>query len=484
MASHPADTMLSELDSSPRRVKKPSIVPVGLNFGPTSLSIAFFSEDSEYYTGVPCDELYRDVFGDSLYYKVQCYIDSSLFVCSSNSAEPSFTTHAKVPELVEAFSKHIKEAIGMGISSLDNNPALEFKLMAVTVPDHWGESARTLVANATKLAGHPLNGSHMIVPLSRAIQSTFQMSKYTEGTYLTLILDYNKTHLHLMLVEMCGTDCTMKREIYCDHLGEDQLHEATILGRAAVSSEQEGLTPNVAEGEPSDGLQTDEASNSSLSSSVSSASDLIFPMGPFHTSPLFQDTAPTIEQPTSVPDATTCSTSETPTSEIPTSETPIIDHDTIDNPEANYITIPDEFNGQRPVCHNKAAHFKPIIDTVSKIMLQIRALETGAASPIMRNDPLGDLKYALRNVHPGDLRDAVRNVKYIVIDGEASIPGLWDLRDAIKAKFINEEWITVEGNKRNCGAYGAALAARRQLQNPKHFGDWKDLPGYVPGKVR
>ena len=476
MTSHPADTMLSELDSSPRRVTKPSIVPVGLNFGPTSLSITFFSEDSEYYTGVPCDELYKDTFGDSLYYKVQDYIESGFFVCSSTAADPAFTSRAKVPELVETFSKHIKEAIGMGVWSLDNNPALDFKLMAVTVPDHWGESARTLVANATKLAGYPLDGSHMIIPLSRAIQSTFQMSRYTEGTYLTLILDYSKSELHLMLVEMCGTDCTMKREIHLHRLGEDELHKATILRRAAVSSEQESLTPNVAKGEPSDGLQSDEESNDSDSTSASSGSDLMFPFGDVDTGLCPQDSAPTIEQSICARDATNCSTSETP----------IIGHDTTRKPEANRTTVPDEFNGQRPVCHNQAAHFKPIIDIVSKFMIQVQAVEaqSGAADPFLANHPLSDLRSVVRNVRPGDLRDAVRNVKYIVIDGEASIPGLWDLRDAIKSKFVNEEWITVEGNKRDCGAYGAALAARRQLQNPKHFGDWKDLPGYVPGRGR
>ena len=462
MTAHSADTWLSGLDYPHRCIGMPSIIPVGLNFGPTSLSITFFFDQSEYYTGVPCDELYRGFFQDSLEKKVQCNLECSLSVCSSTSADPSVTSDAKFSDLVETFSQHIKAAIGMGEWSLDNDPALDFKLMAVTVPDHWGEAARTLVATAAKFAGYPLDGSYMIIPLSRAIQSTFQMSRYTEGKYLTLLLDYNKSYLHLMLVEMCGTGCIMKRQIYFPHLGEDELHKATIQG-SAVASKQESPTHNVAKGEPSDGLKFDEASNSSHSTNISSGSDLIFPIGDIHTNCFSQDSAPSNEQPTCVRYPTDCSTSDTP----------IIDHHTSCKSDTNRTTVPDEFNGERPICHNKAAHFKPIIDTVSKFMIQMRATEilNAAGKPMMPKIPLSDLS------------QAVRNVKYIVIDGEASIPGLWDLRDAIKAKFVNEKWITVEGDKRDCGAYGAALAARRQFQNPKHLGDWKDLPGYVPGRV-
>ena len=457
--------MLFDLHSPPRRVKKRSVVPVGLNFGPTSLSITFFSKTSEYYTGVPCSELYKGFFQDSLGEGVQCNLESNLIICSSTSADPAITSDSKDSELVETFSKHIKSAIAMAIWSLDNNPGLRFKLMAVTVPDYWGESARTLVANATKLAGHPLDGSSMIIPLSRAIQSTFEMSRYTEGRYLTLILDYNKSYLHLMLVEMCGTSCMMKRQIYFPHLGEDELHKVTVLGNA-VASEQGNTTQNVAKGEPSNGLQLDEGSDSSHSTTVSSANDLIFPIGDVHTSPLSQDGAPSIEQPTCERFPTTCSTSETPMS-----EPSIINHDTRCKSSAKYTMIPDEFTTQRPICHNKAAHFAPIISTVTTFMLQTHSTETLTASdqePVTPTPQLSDL---------------VRNVKYIVIDGEASIPGLWDLRDALKAQFVHETWLTVEGNKRDCGAYGAALVGRRQLQNPKHYGDWKDLPGYVPGMV-
>ena len=289
----------------------------------------------------------------------------------------------------------------MGVWALDDNPALNYKLMAVTVPNHWDRSARTHVATAIKLAGQPLDGSHMIIPLSRAIQSAFQMIRYTEGQYLTLLLDYNKSYLHIILVEMCRTGCTVKRQVCFPHLGEDELHKAPILG-STVASERESLTHNVVNGEPSDDLQNDGKS------------------------------------------------------------------------KYNTTVVPDKFITQRPICNNKVAHFKFIIDAVSEFMIQM--IVPKASSPAVN--------FPVPSCSASELRHAVRDVRYVVIDGEASIPGLWDLRDAIKSKFINEEWINVEGDKRDCGAYGAALAETRQLQNPKHVGDWKDLPGYVPERLR
>lgn len=260
---------------------------------------------------------------------MQCNLECAPSERLSTSAVSSFTSHEEVIEPVEALSGHIKSAINMGSWALDNNPTLDFKLMAVTVPNHWDGSARTHVATGTKLAGQPLDGSYMIIPLSRAIQLAFQMSRCTEGKYLTLLLEYNKSYLHMILLEICGTGCIVKRQVYFPHLGEDKLHKA----------------PNC--------LQNDGKSKD------------------------------------------------------------------------NSTVVPNRFIAKRPICNNKAAHFKPIIDTVSEFMIRITVPKTSSPT-------------------------------------------------------VNEEWINVKGDKRDCGAYGATLVARRQLQNPKHLGDWKDLPGYVP----
>lgn len=430
-----ADSVPSHLNMTRRQAKKPVVVPVGLNFGPTQLSITFFTEKSDYYTGVPCDEVYKTFFQAALSQEVQSTFErrhsNGLFTSAVSSSMSSEDTTG----LVETMSRHIKSAISMGISALDHNPALDFKLMAVTVPDHWGVSARTHVATASKLAGHPLDGSHMIISLSRATQIAFEMSRYTEGRYLTLLLDYNKSYLHLMLVAMCGTDCVMKGQVYCPHLGEDELHKAPVLGSAVVP-DQGSATHNVVNRAPSDGVKSDDESTSSSSTNESSSSDLMFPVSDVHTSNFSAENTRRNDQ-------------------------PIDKHPTAKEKTTGSNAVPDEFfKITAPICHNQAAHFKPILNAVHELLDQMTAPATG------------------------HLKHAFCDVKYIVVDGEASIPGLWDLRDAIKSEFVKEEWIQVEGNKRDCGAYGAAVIARQQLQNPKHMDNWKSLPGYVPGRLR
>ena len=331
--------------TDPLDAENRDVVLVGLNFGPTFLSNVFFIDKDEYYTGIPCDEIYKSFWQDAL------------------KKEGHLKYHPN--ELVETLSRHIKGAVKMGVWALDNNPTLEFKVMAITVPDHWETPTRTCTATAMRLAGHPLDGQHMIISASRATGLALRMNRYIKDKYLVLLLDYNKSYLHVTLVEMCGTCCTVKSQVFFPHFGEDELHKESA-------------------GPPSDGKSMD-----------------------------------------------------------------------------NSIIVPDKFTSQRPICNNKAAHFKPIINTVSEFILRIAASKTSSQTVTL------------------PLRDAVRDVRYIVINGEASIAGRGDLCDVIKRMFVNEEWVKV-GHKQDCGAYGATLMARQQWQNPKHLGDWKDLPEYVP----
>lgn len=446
-----AESRLSHLDIPSPDAQNPVVVPVGLNFGPIWLSITFFIDQDEFYTGIPCDDFYQGFFQCLLRKEVQCGFYDRSSERHSTSAVPYYTSQEKAMQLVETISEHIESAIRMGASALDNNPALIFTVMAVTVPNHWGEAARRHVATASRLAGYPLDGSHMIIPLSRAIQSAFQLNRVNENKYLTLLIDYNKAYLHLMLVEMCPKACEMKGQVYFTRLGEDELHKSSISG-SAVISDQESLTQNVVSGKPIDGSQNVAEGTSILSTRDSSSDDLIFPISDVYTGGL-----PIRERLTSNSSTTRPSSINAPSS---------------DNSE-KIAAVPDEFYAQRPVCHNQATHFKPILDAVSKFMLVMTAPEAPKTSNLASDMPK-------RSYKVGEVRDAIRDVKYIVIDGEASIPGLTDLKKLIEQSFANGDWITVLGTKRDCGAYGAALAARRQLENPKHVGDWKDLPGYGP----
>ena len=428
MTDHSLCPMPSHPDIARRTTKNPSVVPVGLNFGPTQLSISFFLGQHEYYTGVPGGVLYQSFYQDVLFKEVQCDLEHRPTEDLSISV-PSFTGQKGVENLVQLFSDLIKSAIHMGISTFDNDPALKFKLMAITVPDHWNESTRTYVATASQLAGHPLDGSHMIISLPRAIQLSHQMRKYTEGIYKTLILDYNKSHLHLMLVEMYGTQCDVIGRGYLQHLGEDELHKAPVLDN--------GIAVSVT-GKPAITLQD---------------------IGTFTTNLSINDN-PAINLTRADSSTKDISNSESPSSD-PTHTHSATSGAEAGNPQAYNPPPPDEFYTQRPVCHNQKAHFKPIVDAASLFMIGSKRREL----------PL--------EITADMIKYAFQDVKYIIIDGEASIPGLWDLRDAMESMPIeNDGWTVIEGDKRDCGAYGAARAAWQQMQNPKHLGDWTGLPGY------
>ena len=325
----------------------------------------------------------------------------------------------------------------MGIAALDYNPALKFKVMAIAVPDHWGNTARGYVATAAQIAGYPLDGSHMILPLSRAVQLSYSLQRCTEGKYFTLLLDFHGSHLHLMLVEMCGTECVMKGQAYFPHLGQDRLPKSSVLAIADSSDKQ-----------PSDDLNRIYNWTGELSLS----------------------------------DSNTGAHSDLPTSDVPASHGPDnystsdhspIDESTGDNNDEDSATVPEESISQRTLGHNEAARFKPILDTLSKFMILMTTPE--ASSP--EKEP-GSLSHTA-----SDVIHAVKDVRYILVDGEASHPGPPELSNAIKAKFVNETWIDVK-QQLDSGAYGATLAAIRQWENPQHVGDWRDLPSSpVSGKT-
>ncbi|CAF9935371.1 hypothetical protein IMSHALPRED_010203 [Imshaugia aleurites] len=398
MATHSKEPSLTRSVPSLGDPQNPLVVPMGLNFGPTSVSTWFFVGDRTCNTGVPCDELYQSFFQDALSKTVQCNFASRPSEGLSTSAISSFINPNKTVQLTEAFANYIKSTARMGITAFDSNPGLNFKVMAITVPDHWDAAARRQVELAAELAGYPLDGPDMIITLSQAIHSTYRLDERTEGRYLFLILDYNKSYLHIMLVQVDGRSCDMKGQAYFPHLGEDRLHKAPIKGDAVAS----GPEP--------------------LSSKSSSDSD---------NGTIFEED------------------NEEPNPEsAPKNE-----------PTDSHAAIPDEICADRPVCHNQTAHFKPIIETLLQFMALMRKQE--APSSPGESPELID--------SPGNANHPMRGVKYIVVDGEASVQGMRDLRDVLKESFVDEESITVEGRWRDCGAYGAALTAQRLLHSPQHL---------------
>lgn len=467
MAPNASDPTPSGLDITHTDTKIPLTVPVGLDFGPTSVSVTFFINEREFHTGVPCSELYQSFFRENLSNWVQCNLKSRPGRNLAYSAPSPFIDSEKATELLETLAGYIISALHMGISALDHYPALRFKLMAVTVPDNWDRFARTLVATAARLAGHPLDSSKMILPQCRATQVAFQMSRYNKGKYLTLLLHYNRSYLHMALVEMWGESLEMKGQVYIPRFGEDELHKAPVSA-STVNAGLESAKHNSVDVNPVDGVQNNEPFNKSHCSSDFIASNH-HPCDDHHlASDLATVSQDNDDKPDRVPlveDNHVCHDATRDHYPIDLPTTAVLDRDNA--PKS------DEFFHDRTVCHNKAAHFKPAVKAVQKFLVWMAAPESSTPAK-----ELLTMRYT-----NGDVRNAVRDVKYIVVDGEASIAGLRDFRDAIKKRFGAEGWMKVETSTRNCGAYGAALAAKQQLQNPKHLGDWKDLPQYTPRKA-
>ena len=355
---------------------------------------------------------------------MQSHLDS---VDSFQSAAPLVPTEARSEELVRAFARHIKEARGMGVSALDYNPLLNFKVMAITVPEHWDVSARTMVAKAAQLAGQPLESSSMILKLPQAVTSTYRIGKDTTGRCLTVLVLYHKTHLHLMLVQMSKDGFVVEGQVYLAHLGEDAILRSSVASSAAGPGNK-NLKKN--------------------SNGRSSSREELYPLT--ETS-LTEDDAN--DGPTPETLASKDSASKEPFPEAPCPEELIPEPSTSAHP-AHDDTEPPKYRGD----------LRPIQEALRKFLIFMTLSRTP--------DLLKEL--------PEILKYAVSDVGCIVVDGEANPRGKMALCAAIQEMFADMDWLSVKGNIHDCGAYGASVAAQMQLQNPKHLGNWRELPGYLP----
>lgn len=408
--------------------KNATVVPVGLDFGPTWISTCFSiisTEESEekYWTGYPCGQVYKDFYQEALDKKVQTHLE---YEESSQSAVPLVPTEERELELIQVFARHIEEARLMGVWALDKNPMLNFKVMAISVPDHWDVSARTVVAKAARLAGQPLDSSHMILDLPQAVLSAYRMREDTASRHLMVLVHYHETYLHLMLVRMSGTGSAVKGQVYLPDLGEDAILKASDVGSRVDFTEE-----NLNEQSPGD--------------STSSGKPTEKPLTEASPTEDYSDKEIALENPTpeeSTPEQITPG---------PSTSTHQAHNDTAASEDID--TEPPKYSGD----------LQPIQEALRKFVILIILSNT----PNLPREPRLMLKYA------------VSDVKYIVVDGEASVKGRRALSTAIEEMFADMDWLSVEGNIHDCGAYGANIAALMQVGNPKHLDDWKDLPGYL-----
>lgn len=121
--------------------------------------------------------------------------------------------------------------------ALDKKLVLNFKVMAITFPNHKNASARTIGANAARTAGQPLDGSYMMLEQPQAARSTYQLYKITNGADFVLVAHYPKFYLHLLLSAMCGICCRGQVRVYMP------LRCPDLLSSQPQTTQNRGPTP-------------------------------------------------------------------------------------------------------------------------------------------------------------------------------------------------------------------------------------------------
>lgn len=366
--------------------------------------------------------MYKDFYKETLSKKVQGHLN---FEGLPPTAEPLVPTKERASELVEAFRLHIEGAIKLGVWALDKNPKLNFKVMAITVPDHWDASARTVVAQAARNAKQPLDSSYMILKFPRAVQMAYEMHKHVSGRFLTLLIHYHKSYLHLMLLEMFENICVMKGQVRLPHLGEDDI-------KASAGS---NTTPE----KPS----CDDLAGGQLVSDQSFSEDDTYE-NPLQRRSLAEGTEVYLNEDRINDDLSL---------ESSTSTHPAYD----DTASSNYLYT------EPPVYRYPPVDLEPIRAAIKKLI--------NLVTPTNASTPDGE-----SSLH---LKLGITDIAYVVIDGDVTPKGQAVLHTAIEEMFVETEDISVVAWISDCGARGAELAARRQFQNPKHLGNWKELPGYL-----
>ena len=404
-----------------------TVVPVGLEFGPSWITTVFSIKEGpgEYFTGYPCGQVYRDFYQEALRQKVQQHLRFREFL---QPCAPLVATEERAAELVEVFAREIDNARRMGVRAMDNDPKFDFKVLAITVPDHWDTSARTVVARAAELAGQNLDGSHMMLKYPRAVQSAYAMARNSEGEYLTLLVHHNKTYLHLMLVRMCDTDCVMQGEVCLPQLGEEALLSAVAHDKEDDKEGLESMDPE------------NEASSDEPTSTKTTDKD-----------------KETLKE-TDREDKTSNEATSTKTTEYKLhEEEPDNDRNAPKFPVGTAVVISSDDNHiKRPAHQDPHIDWKPIQDSIKEFLILMTEPNTSSAPPPSQQP----------------LKDAARNLKHIFTGGEASMSFQNAIETGVEELFADMDWIKIhKGSMGYCGARGAEIAARGR--------EWEELPEYV-----
>ncbi len=195
--------------------------PLGLNFGPTHITASHALDDGFIVpvTRVTASVAYQDFFRQSLQKRIQNDLQSRPQEQLPNSH--LFPPESQAEELSALFTHEI-DAIKSDASRVLGSITVDVK--AISVPYHWNSTVQQAIFSATRVANVPLAGIHLLLRHPQALEKAYHLeSSIAEDDYLSLVVDYNRSYLHLLICETVkdGGYALVEGQVQLPHLGED-----------------------------------------------------------------------------------------------------------------------------------------------------------------------------------------------------------------------------------------------------------------------
>ena len=200
--------------------------PLGLNFGPTYLTASYALDDGSVVpvTLVTASAAYQDFFRESLQKSVQKDLQSRLREQLPNSH--LFPPESQAENLSALFTHEINAVISDASRVLEST-AVDVK--AISLPYHWNRTAQQAILSAAQAAHVRLAGIHLLLRYPRALDKAHDLeSCLAEDDYLSLVVDYNRSYLHLLICETAkgGGYALVEGQVQLPHLGEDDVSKS------------------------------------------------------------------------------------------------------------------------------------------------------------------------------------------------------------------------------------------------------------------
>lgn len=127
----------------------------------------------------------------------------------------------KPKSYVSALFTHEIDAIKSDASRVLGSITVDVK--AISVPYHWNSTVQQAIFSATRVANVPLAGIHLLLRHPQALEKAYHLeSSIAEDDYLSLVVDYNRSYLHLLICETVkdGGYALVEGQVQLPHLGE------------------------------------------------------------------------------------------------------------------------------------------------------------------------------------------------------------------------------------------------------------------------